>query len=123
MHSDPLDKANILNQQYQSVFTQEDTTSIPTLDGNPSPTMPDIEVTTEGILSLLKRLNPNKATGPDMMPARILKELADQCAPYLRIIYGKCLAGRGIPDVWKQANVSAIYKQHHETLRQERDID
>ena len=111
MHSDPLDKANILNQQYQSVFTQEDTSSIPIPDGNPSPTMPDIEVTTEGILSLLKRLNPNKATGPDLIPARIFKELAEQCAPYLHIIYVKCLNGGGIPDVWKQANVSAIYKK------------
>ena len=73
LHSDPADKVNILNNQYQSQFTEEDKTNIPQPEGEPSPTMPDINVTTEGIRKLLQKLNVNKATGPDMIPARILK--------------------------------------------------
>ena len=111
LHSDPADKANILNNQYQSQFTEEDKTNIPQPEGEPSPTMPDINVTTEGIRKLLQKLNVNKATGPDMIPARILKELSEEIAPFLCTIYQKCLETGSIPDVWKTANVSAIFKK------------
>ena len=83
LHSDPVDNANILNRQYQYLFTQKDQGDIPTPEGEPSPTMPDIVVTVEGFAKLLSKLNPNKASGPDLLPARVLKELSDACAPYL----------------------------------------
>ena len=38
--------------------------------------MADIHVTTEGVLKLLQKLNVNKASVPDMIPARLLKELS-----------------------------------------------
>ena len=51
--SDPKSKANILNRQYQSVFSQEDQTSIPQPIEPPSPPMSDIVVSQDGILKLL----------------------------------------------------------------------
>ena len=111
LHSDPADKANILNRQYQSEFTDEDKSEIPKPDGDPSPTMPDIHITTEGVLKLLQKLNVNKASGPDMIPTRLLKELSNEIAPFLCIIYQKCLETGQIPDVWRTANVSAIFKK------------
>ena len=112
LHSDPQDKANILNQQYQSVFTHDKGSDTnPTPDGEPAPTMPNIEITSHGVLKLLQKLNPQKATGPDMLPARVLKELANECAPYLGYIYQKCLTTGSIPDIWKTATVSAIFKK------------
>jgi len=111
LHSDPVDKANILNRQYQSVFTQEDQGDLPSPEGEPAPTMPDIIVMFEGVAKLLSKLNPNKASGPDLLPARVLKELSDACAPYLCDIYAKCLSTGSIPDVWRTANVSAIFKK------------
>ena len=83
MHADPLDKSNILNRQYESTFTREDETNIPQPEGQPYPPMPDIEISREGVLKLLKKINPNKASGPDMIPARILKDLAEELAPIL----------------------------------------
>ena len=83
MHADPLDKSNILNRQYESTFTQEDETNIPQPEGCPYPPMPDIEIGRDGVLKLLKKINPNKASGPDMIPARILKDLAEELAPFL----------------------------------------
>ena len=43
--------------------------------------------------------------------ARLLKELSKEIAPFLCIIYQKCLETGSIPDVWRTANVSAIYKK------------
>ena len=77
LHADPKEKANILNKQYESTWTREDKTSIPVPDDNPFPSMKDIQVTNEGITKLLQKLNPGKASGPDLLTARILKELAE----------------------------------------------
>ena len=60
MHADPLDKSNILNRQYDSVYTWEDDGDSPCLYGQPYPSMPDIKVTKEGVEKLLKKINPGK---------------------------------------------------------------
>ena len=45
--------------------------------------MPDIEISREGVLKLLKKINPGKVSGPDMIPVRTLKGLAEELAPIL----------------------------------------
>jgi len=37
--------------------------------------MQDITITPEGVYALLSKLDPHKASGPDNIPARVLKEL------------------------------------------------
>ena len=111
MHADPLDKSNILNRQYESTFTQEDETNIPQPEGCPYPPMPDIEIGRDGVLKLLKKINPNKASGPDMIPARILKDLAEELAPFLTEIFQRSLADGEVPMDWRSANVTAIFKK------------
>lgn len=39
------------------------------------PDMPG-KVTTEGVVKLLLKLNSSKASGPDLLPARVLQEMA-----------------------------------------------
>ena len=111
MHADPKDKANILNRQYESTFTLEDTSHIPQPRGEPCSPMSNIIVTEEGVAKLLRRINPNKACGPDMIPARILKEFADEISPSLTAIFQKSLDSGTVPDDWRSANVSAIFKK------------
>ena len=87
LHANPKEKADILNRQYESTWTREDKTNIPAPDGNPFPSMKDIHVTKEGITKLLQKRNPGKASGPDLLPVRILKELAEELSPYLTAIF------------------------------------
>ena len=49
LHSDSKRKAEILNQQFCSVFTDEDTTNMPKLEGPPTTPMNNIEITQSGI--------------------------------------------------------------------------
>ena len=42
---------------------------------SPFPSMERIQVSTNGVTKLLKKINPHKATGPDNIPACLLKEL------------------------------------------------
>ena len=73
--------------------------------------MGDITVTEQGVVKLLLKLNPAKACGPDLLPARILKELAHDIAPYLTILFQKSLDTGRVPKDWRSANVTAIFKK------------
>ena len=75
----------------------------------------DIFVTTKGVEKLLKNLNPNKATGPDGISPRVLKEFASEIAPILTIIFQTSLDSGIIPNDWKHANISPIYKKGERT--------
>ena len=111
LHQEPQDKANILNRQYQSVFTDEDKSNIPEPSGTAYQSMQEIDITEEGVHKLLRNLNPRKASGPDQVPARLLKELADELAPLLTIVFKKCLKYGETPHIWLSANVTAIFKK------------
>ena len=47
--SDAKGKSNILNKQYASVFTEEDTTAVPELGHSSHPKMPTPSITTKGV--------------------------------------------------------------------------
>ena len=74
-----------------SVFTQETSGDIPTPSGTPYLDMDNIEIQEQGVEKLLKNLNPKKATGPDNIPARILKDFAAPRAQILSIIFNRSL--------------------------------
>ena len=84
LHHDATTKANILNQQFASVFTEED--NLPDLGISPTPEMNKITINTEGVQNLLQHLKPNKATGPDDIPAKFLKEVNIEISPLISII-------------------------------------
>ena len=104
-------KAEALNSQYSSVYTDEDTTSVPSTGESPFASMPCIRVTVKGVTNLLQKLNPKKAIGPDLVPTRVLKEYADEVAPILQRIFQKSLNSGKVPEDWKTANVVAIFKK------------
>jgi hypothetical protein len=49
--------------------------------------------------------------GPDQIPARILRDLVDVIAPPLTLIFQKSLDEGNIPNDWRTANVTAIFKK------------
>ena len=73
--------------------------------------MPDITIFVEGVEKLLVNLNPNKATGPDGISPRVLKEFAHEIAPVLTLIYQRSIDTGILPLDWKQANISPIFKK------------
>ena len=55
-HTDDLTKANILNNQFTSVFTNENTAYIPKLQGVPYSTIRSIHMTQDGVIQLMQQL-------------------------------------------------------------------
>ena len=112
MFNAPKDKAEILSRQYRSVYTQEDQDSpVPEPEGVPYLCMKDFTVTEEGVEKLLHKSNTHKASGPDMILARFLKECSKDLAPLLATIFNKSLQTGTVPTDWKKANVSAVFKK------------
>ena len=111
LKSDNTSKAEILNSQFQSVFTTEDVTSIPRKGASKHPDIENINVTEAGVKKLLLNLNVNKATGPDMIPAFILKTAADEITPLLTKMFQKSLDEGIVPQDWKDALVVPIFKK------------
>ena len=111
LHSDTDTKASILNQQFQSVYTKEDTSTLPDLGTSPHPTMDNIVIHERGVYKLLKGLRPFKATGPDEVPANTLKQAAESLAPYLTRMFQLSLDEGKIPDEWRKANIVPIFKK------------
>ena len=75
LKTDTLDKANICNKQFQSAFMGESDSEIPSKGTSPFTPMGEITVDPKGVFKLLNGLKINKASGPDGLSARVLKEL------------------------------------------------
>ena len=103
LKTDTLDKANICNRQFQSAFTRESDAEIPSKGTSPFTPMGEITVDTNGVLKLLNNLKIHKASGPDGLSARVLKECSSEFAPILALIYNESLAQGTVPDDWRQA--------------------
>ena len=61
-------------------------------------------------LQMLVRLPSRTATGPDELPANLLKQLAPSIAENLTFIMNSCITQEKFPNQWKEANVAAIWK-------------
>ena len=111
MFSDPKSKADLLNKQFASVFTIDNTSALPDLGPSSHPTMNHILIDSRGIVKLLKNINPHKASGPDGIPARLLKETAEEIAPAITLLYQASLNQGRVPSAWKKALIVPIFKK------------
>jgi hypothetical protein len=59
--------------------------------------MNKITINTEGVQNLLQHLKPNKATGPDDIPAKFLKEVNIEISPLISLIFQASLDQGQIP--------------------------
>ena len=70
-----------------------------------------IEITSQDILNAIKGTKINSAPGPDSIPPIILHNCAETLVEPLKIIMNKSLQNGEIPDSWKEASITPIYKR------------
>jgi len=101
LHPDACKKAEILNNQFSSVFTNEngDKFAHTVLEGPSIPSISDITVNNAGISKMLRNLNVKKVCGPDYLSCRLLKELAEELAPIYTDIFQCSLDSGELPSV------------------------
>ena len=108
----PQEIANLFNQYFASVFTTDDRRDDDDLDHKTDPpNMSDLCLITAKIQTVLVGLDVNKATGPDKISARLLKETSTEIAPSLCKLFNKSLRTGIVPQEWKEANVVPVFKK------------
>ena len=70
-----------------------------------------ITVDMKGIAKLLDGLNIHKAPGPDGLNARVLNKCSNEIFPILALIFNDSLARGDVPNEWRQANVSTVFRK------------
>ena len=87
MCNSDIDKAKAINNHIHSVFSIPKG-KITLFDGvSPFESIPSLSIDACSVLSQLRRLNPNKAHGPDELSPQLLKLVAEELAPALTIIF------------------------------------
>ena len=131
--TDTTEKANLHNQQFQSVFTTKAPLSLSRLckmqiqdmadsgtlrhDAvpagilNSNPIIEEFTISYNGILKLLQNLKPFKAAGPDKLKPLLLKELREEIAPIIQIIFERSLQTGKLPADWCKAQFTPIFKK------------
>ena len=103
------DLANVLNKNFQTVFTEEED-FIELNKIQIERNIGEIKVDKKEIRKLIENLDGNKAMGPDEVAGRVLKECKEELIkPLYDIINCSVNTGR-VPMEWKRANIVPIYK-------------
>ena len=60
---------------------------------------------------VIKVLNKKKSPGPDNMHPKLLQEVSAEVVKPLTLLFQKSIAEGKLPDNWKKANITPIYKK------------
>ena len=108
-----------LNDYFSSVFTVENVNDLPIITqvkNNCEPeclqsSLATIDITEKLVLQAIKGLKPNKTGGVDELNSSLLLGVAESIVGPLTILFRKSLETGIIPDDWKCANVTPIFKK------------
>ena len=103
------------NNYFSSVFTAEDTSNIQfpssMTPGSAAESLHDIMFTEQDVIKVLSRLRSDKAAGADDLSPRFLLEIKEFIAHPLYLLFRKSLDEGVVPQDWKCANITPIYKK------------
>ena len=109
--ADPQGMANILNDFFSSVFTNDDNTNPVPVRQDFETVISDFEVTFKDIEIAIDATKAGKAPGPDNITSTVLKKCKKNLLLPLKIIFESSLSSAQIPDDWKNARVVPIPKK------------
>ena len=103
MYSNSQTKAELLNKQFETVFTK--------IAGKEYSKINRLDISTAGLQKLLANLDTNKSSGPDALSNTIMKNCAEDVAPAITDIYKRNLTIGTLSSDCRNSNVSSIFKK------------
>ena len=105
--------AEELNVHFSSVFTREDTSSLPVpetkFNGSDEEKLGQLIVTPEVVASKINNMKENKSPGVDGLSPKILKETVEQISKPLAHVFNMSLQEGIVPLEWKEANIIPLF--------------
>ena len=111
-------KADLFNSFFLSHCNLDTTTAQLPQENLPGPeiTLESIVATEAEVADLIKSIDPTKATGPDGISPRLLKEAGMAIVPFLTRLINLSLKSATVPSEWKKANVIPIHKKDEKNI-------
>lgn len=114
--TDKEEAANLLNDYFSSVFTIEDCTKIPDpnliFKGNSdSEGLNNMLITVQLVEKKLETIKVNKCPGLDGIHPKMIWELRKELALPLAILYNCSLSTGTVPNGWREAGVTPLFKK------------
>ena len=110
------EKAKYTNDFFAQQCKHVINSSVPTLSFLTNGRVDHISIGNDDNISLIRKINPNKATGPDGVSGQLL--LLCDCSVILplHVIFENILSTSIYSDMWKLANVTPIFKKGDKQL-------
>ena len=112
----PKEMANLLSQQYQSVFSTpkeslvEKDIFFPEVDPAADKVLHEILPTQDDFIAAISELSPTAGSGPDGYPAVLLLRCKTELSKPLTILWKKCLKDGTTPQSLKEATIIPLHK-------------
>ena len=111
-HITAREKAEVFSTAFsQKCHLPDASAPAPHITHSPSCTIDNIAFKPKDIKRLLKGLKPDKASGPDQIPTRVLKECSAELASPLCRLFSRCFSSGIFPTQWKIASVTPVHKK------------
>ena len=111
----PEDMANILQEQYSSVFSNPESPDIDPLashvEANVESDIIDIEITQEFMIEAMNELDPKSSAPEGDIPAKVLKSCRRSLSKPLVVLWKNSLDKGIIPDQLKRQYIAPIFKK------------
>ncbi|MES9880231.1 MAG: reverse transcriptase domain-containing protein [Sedimenticola sp.] len=109
---DDNEVADELSDFFCSVFTQEPSDGdMPNFEYQCEDSLESFEISEECVAKKLGNLRPDKSQGLDCIHPRVLKECSRSLAKPLAAIFNKSLETGKLPNDWKSASITPIFKK------------
>ena len=113
IYTEEKEKANILNNFFtEQTLLDDSQINLHQTVKNYTYKLDSIIVTPEKVRYILESLPIGKAAGHDLIYNRLFKELAQPLALPSSDLFNLSLSSGSVPNIWKEANVSPIYKKN-----------
>jgi hypothetical protein len=100
-----------LNEFFAGVFCREDG-PVPAADPMECQSKLDgVKITESKVIEKIRNLRPSSAAGPDNIGPGLLQNLVEEVAQALRIIFQRSVDEGEVPEDWRTANVTPIFKK------------
>ena len=103
-------KANQFNKFFASVFNPDTEPYDKEIEKRTEQNISDFQVTVDSVKKKLSKLKVSKSQGPDGLHPKVLKEVFEEIAWPVTAIFNVSLTSGVVPNEWKTANVTAIFK-------------